>query len=68
MMTYPPVSVCTEGTESIQRFLCSGEVYSIIKLAFGLLQKKISLSNTSFRVSVFAVMTFNVPDSLCILI
>ncbi|XP_030292408.1 E3 ubiquitin-protein ligase LRSAM1 isoform X3 [Sparus aurata] len=29
MMTYPPVSVCTEGTESIQRFLCSelGEEY-----------------------------------------
>ncbi|XP_036972970.1 E3 ubiquitin-protein ligase LRSAM1 isoform X2 [Acanthopagrus latus] len=28
-MTYPPVSVCTEGTESIQRFLCSelGEEY-----------------------------------------
>ncbi|XP_041816474.1 E3 ubiquitin-protein ligase LRSAM1 [Chelmon rostratus] len=29
MMSYPPVSVCTEGTESIQRFLCSelGEEY-----------------------------------------
>uniref|UniRef100_A0A3B4YHI7 Leucine rich repeat and sterile alpha motif containing 1 n=1 Tax=Seriola lalandi dorsalis TaxID=1841481 RepID=A0A3B4YHI7_SERLL len=29
MMTYPPASVCTEGTESIQRFLCSelGEEY-----------------------------------------
>ncbi|XP_024918250.1 E3 ubiquitin-protein ligase LRSAM1 isoform X2 [Cynoglossus semilaevis] len=29
VMTYPPVSVCTEGTESIQRFLCSelGEEY-----------------------------------------
>lgn len=29
MMSYPPVSVCTEGTESIQRFLCSelGEDY-----------------------------------------
>ncbi|KAE8284761.1 E3 ubiquitin-protein ligase LRSAM1 [Larimichthys crocea] len=29
MMTYPPVSVCAEGTESIQRFLCSevGEEY-----------------------------------------
>uniref|UniRef100_A0A8P4KLR2 RING-type domain-containing protein n=1 Tax=Dicentrarchus labrax TaxID=13489 RepID=A0A8P4KLR2_DICLA len=28
-MSYPPVSVCTEGTESIQRFLCSelGEEY-----------------------------------------
>ncbi|KAK5878471.1 hypothetical protein CesoFtcFv8_023871 [Champsocephalus esox] len=28
-MTYPPASVCTEGTESIQRFLCSeqGEEY-----------------------------------------
>lgn len=23
-MTYPPASVCAEGTESIQRFLCSG--------------------------------------------
>ena len=51
-MTYPPVSVCTEGTESIQRFLCSGEVYSIIKLAFGLLQKKIFESNTSLWVSM----------------
>uniref|UniRef100_A0A665V962 Leucine rich repeat and sterile alpha motif containing 1 n=1 Tax=Echeneis naucrates TaxID=173247 RepID=A0A665V962_ECHNA len=29
MMTYPPAHVCTEGTESIQRFLCSelGEEY-----------------------------------------
>ncbi|XP_076614091.1 E3 ubiquitin-protein ligase LRSAM1 [Chaetodon auriga] len=29
MMSFPPVSVCTEGTESIQRFLCSelGEEY-----------------------------------------
>ncbi|XP_068190751.1 E3 ubiquitin-protein ligase LRSAM1 isoform X2 [Antennarius striatus] len=29
VMTYPPVTVCTEGTESIQRFLCSelGEEY-----------------------------------------
>ncbi|XP_068608907.1 E3 ubiquitin-protein ligase LRSAM1 [Brachionichthys hirsutus] len=29
VMTYPPVCVCTEGTESIQRFLCSelGEDY-----------------------------------------
>lgn len=29
MMSYPPVSVCNEGTESIQRFLCSelGEEY-----------------------------------------
>uniref|UniRef100_A0A3Q0RXX0 Leucine rich repeat and sterile alpha motif containing 1 n=1 Tax=Amphilophus citrinellus TaxID=61819 RepID=A0A3Q0RXX0_AMPCI len=29
MMSYPPSSVCTEGTESIQRFLCSelGEEY-----------------------------------------
>ncbi|XP_045923199.1 E3 ubiquitin-protein ligase LRSAM1 isoform X1 [Micropterus dolomieu] len=29
MMSYPPVSVCTEGTESIQRFLCTelGEEY-----------------------------------------
>lgn len=24
-MSYPPVAVCTGGTESIQRFLCSGE-------------------------------------------
>lgn len=24
-VTYPPSSVCSEGTESIQRFLCSGE-------------------------------------------
>ncbi|XP_075936059.1 E3 ubiquitin-protein ligase LRSAM1 isoform X2 [Anarhichas minor] len=29
MMSYPPASVCTEGTESIQRFLCTelGEEY-----------------------------------------
>ncbi|KAI3361996.1 hypothetical protein L3Q82_012199, partial [Scortum barcoo] len=29
MMSYPPTSVCTEGTESIQRFLCTelGEEY-----------------------------------------
>ncbi|XP_035040705.2 E3 ubiquitin-protein ligase LRSAM1 isoform X3 [Hippoglossus stenolepis] len=29
MMTYPPASVCSEGTESIQRFLCTelGEEY-----------------------------------------
>ncbi|XP_040915198.1 E3 ubiquitin-protein ligase LRSAM1 [Toxotes jaculatrix] len=29
MMSYPPASVCTEGTEKIQRFLCSelGEEY-----------------------------------------
>uniref|UniRef100_UPI003AAACC6E E3 ubiquitin-protein ligase LRSAM1 isoform X2 n=1 Tax=Centroberyx gerrardi TaxID=166262 RepID=UPI003AAACC6E len=29
MMSYPPASVCTEGTESIQRFLCDelGEEY-----------------------------------------
>ncbi|XP_037608598.1 E3 ubiquitin-protein ligase LRSAM1 isoform X1 [Sebastes umbrosus] len=29
MMTYPPASVCAEGTESIQRFLCAemGEEY-----------------------------------------
>lgn len=29
MMSYPPASVCTEGTESIQRFLCAemGEEY-----------------------------------------
>lgn len=25
-MTFPPDSVCLEGTEPIQRFLCSGEV------------------------------------------
>lgn len=24
-MSYPPAAVCTKGTESIQRFLCSGE-------------------------------------------
>uniref|UniRef100_A0A3Q3G996 Leucine rich repeat and sterile alpha motif containing 1 n=1 Tax=Labrus bergylta TaxID=56723 RepID=A0A3Q3G996_9LABR len=27
MMSYPPASVCSEGTESIQRFLCDGEEY-----------------------------------------
>lgn len=30
MMTYPPASVCSEGTESIQRFLCSGEASHLL--------------------------------------
>lgn len=30
MMTYPPSSVCIEGTESIQRFLCSGKTPLIL--------------------------------------
>jgi len=25
MMSYPPASVCMEGTEAVQRFLCTGE-------------------------------------------
>uniref|UniRef100_A0A8C4F7I4 RING-type domain-containing protein n=1 Tax=Dicentrarchus labrax TaxID=13489 RepID=A0A8C4F7I4_DICLA len=35
-MSYPPVSVCTEGTESIQRFLCSGEGLLMLLTAYTL--------------------------------
>uniref|UniRef100_A0AAX7TUC4 RING-type domain-containing protein n=1 Tax=Astatotilapia calliptera TaxID=8154 RepID=A0AAX7TUC4_ASTCA len=32
MMSFPPSSVCTEGTESIQRFLCTGFLFRGVAL------------------------------------